>query len=147
MARRNVPIFASALLVGCLSAATATAQYAPWEKWHLENHVPGVGLNAFKVFIHNQSPFHIQVEVMWYQWNSNASHLAVVGGYQPFTSVYYNFAPGEKAYIGNTQGRNIYFKARDVNGQAIWQSPSGGYIATDMGSRFCEYTQNFTYNR
>lgn len=96
--------------------------------------------DSFRIFIHNNTSHPIKVTVRWYQWNDNSSWFE---GADKFQTVYYDFAPGEKSYIGNTRGRNIYFKAKSMNSPHVWQGPNGNFISVDMGSRFSEFTQTF----
>lgn len=96
--------------------------------------------DAFQVYIHNNTPYPLKVTVRWYQWNDQSSWFE---GMDKFQTVYYDFAPGEKAFIGPTTGRNIYFRAFSKTSGHVWQSPGGGFIHVDMGSRFSVFTQTF----
>lgn len=140
MTRRSVITLAVGIAAGCLWPAQVVGQW-PWERWHPEEHIPGMHLNAFRVHIRNQTPYPLLVQVKWYRMPEGSSTFEGMDG---FETASYDFAPGEEAYIGDTKGRNIFFRARSKTTRHRWQAHGGGFVPVDMGPRFVDYTYSFT---
>lgn len=107
-------------------------------------------LGRFRVSIKNETAYPISV--CWHRLVKEFDYQGDPGKLRWRSEGWWNLAPFEEAYIGTTEGRNVYFHAVAQGGRLTWggnvyQNVNGrqvGMFHVDMGHTFSYFTQRFT---